>query len=132
MFTCAIPSTNCRRTRIAELKKRFDDEFSNSSYDCSINNDNREYTVFTSIKNLNLPDIPVKLQGYSGDKLSDLYIEQEEPQESFDFTENRIVDIQYIFKSLQSLKHEDFNCIFFGLEIINERRLGFRSTFRRK
>ncbi|KAF5273689.1 hypothetical protein FQA39_LY07379 [Lamprigera yunnana] len=100
--------------------------------DCSVNNDNREDTVFTSIENGNLSGTPVASGEYSGDKFPELYIEPEEPKESFDFTGRRIVDIQYLFKCLQSLKHEGFNCTFSDVEITNKKRNGFRSIFTSK
>ncbi|KAF5272895.1 hypothetical protein FQA39_LY07661 [Lamprigera yunnana] len=59
-------------------------------------------------------------------------VKPEEPQESFDFTGRRIVDIQYLFKSLQSLKHEGFNCTFSDVEITNEKRICFGSIFTSK
>ncbi|KAF5294417.1 hypothetical protein FQA39_LY13402 [Lamprigera yunnana] len=85
--------------------KRVNDKFSslsNGVIDCSINNDNREDTVFTYIENGNLPDISA-----TSGEFSELYIEPEESQELLDFTGCRIVDIEYLFKSLQYSKHED-------------------------
>ncbi|KAF5269659.1 hypothetical protein FQA39_LY08582 [Lamprigera yunnana] len=82
------------RGALAERKKQIDDEFSGANYgvsDFSINNDNREETVFTSIENGNLSDIPVTPGEYSGDELLELYIKPEQPQKIFDFTGRRIV-----------------------------------------
>ncbi|KAF5289744.1 hypothetical protein FQA39_LY03661 [Lamprigera yunnana] len=116
-------------------KKTVDNEFSGSSdgvSDCSVNNDNREHSVFTFIENGNLSGTLVASGEHSGDKFPELYIEPEEPQESFDFTGRRKVDIQYLFKCLQSLKHESFNCTFSDVEITNEKRIGFCGIFTSK
>ncbi|KAF5282910.1 hypothetical protein FQA39_LY17446 [Lamprigera yunnana] len=86
--------------------------------------DKRQYRIYFGT--------PVASGEYSGYEFPELYIEPEEPQESFDFTGRRIVDIQYLFKCLQSLKHEGFNSTFSNEEITNEKRIGFCSIFTSK
>lgn len=124
-----------KQARLAERKKRVD-VFSDSSdgvSDCS--DDNSENIVDnTSIENEKSSAIPEISEEFSDEELPELVIEVEEPRsfESFDFTGRRIVDIQYLFKSLQSFKHNGFDCTFCDVEIISEKRLGFRSIFTTK
>ncbi|KAF5275339.1 hypothetical protein FQR65_LT04167 [Abscondita terminalis] len=65
--------------------------------------------------------------------LPDLEVEFEKHQETqFTISGRRIVDINYMFKSLQSIKHEGFGCTIVDLELVSERRIGFRSIFKTK
>ncbi|KAE9534064.1 hypothetical protein AGLY_008800 [Aphis glycines] len=41
----------------------------------------------------------------------------------------RLVNIRYIFESIQSIKHQGFDCTFHDLEFTKEKRKGFFSTF---
>lgn len=41
----------------------------------------------------------------------------------------RFVNIKHIFDSIQSIKHEGFDCTFSDLKFVNEIRKGFFSTF---
>ena len=61
-------------------------------------------------------------------------IEQEnnssEINSSFDSLDGRrLVNIKYIFESIQSIKHQGFDCTFRDLEFTKEKRKGFCSTF---
>jgi hypothetical protein len=40
-----------------------------------------------------------------------------------------IVDIGYLFSNLKSIKHEDFGCSLFDVNITNEKHLGLKSIF---
>lgn len=40
-----------------------------------------------------------------------------------------MVDIAYLFKSIQSIRHNAFDCTFSNLKIVNEKKNGFFSTF---
>lgn len=41
----------------------------------------------------------------------------------------RLVNIKYVFESIQSIKHQGFDCSFRDLEFTKEKRKGFFSTF---
>jgi hypothetical protein len=61
-------------------------------------------------------------------------VEQEnnssEINSSFDSLDGRrLVNIKYIFESIQSIKHQGFDCTFRDLEFTKEKRKGFCSTF---
>lgn len=61
-------------------------------------------------------------------------VEQEnnssEINSSFDSLDGRrLVNIKYIFESIQSIKHKGFDCTFRDLEFSKEKRKGFFSTF---
>ncbi|KAK4872906.1 hypothetical protein RN001_014935 [Aquatica leii] len=75
---------------------------------------------------------PQSSKELSSDEIPELVVEVEKPQVSFNPTGRRIVDIQFLFQSLQSFKHNGFNCTFCDVEIIKEQRLGFRSIFTTK
>lgn len=67
-------------------------------------------------------------------KLLTEVVEQEnnstEVNNSFDsLNGRRLVNIRYIFESIQSIKHQGFDCTFRDLEFTKEKRKGFFSTF---
>lgn len=67
-------------------------------------------------------------------KLFTEVVEQEnnntEVNNSFDsLNGRRLVNIRYIFESIQSIKHQGFDCTFRDLEFTKEKRKGFFSTF---
>jgi hypothetical protein len=44
-------------------------------------------------------------------------------------TGRRIVDINHLFLTLKSIKHQGFDCSFYDVDIINEKRYGLKSYF---
>jgi hypothetical protein len=47
----------------------------------------------------------------------------------FQLTGLRIVDINHLFLTLKSIKHQGFDCSFYDVDIINEKRYGLKSYF---
>ncbi|KAF2884783.1 hypothetical protein ILUMI_21390 [Ignelater luminosus] len=73
--------------------------------------------------------------GTSIEELPELEIKHTEERSSDSMKEiscRRIVDITHLFESLKSLRHEEFGCSFFDIDIISEKRFGLRSVFNTK
>ncbi|KAF5292866.1 hypothetical protein FQR65_LT11118 [Abscondita terminalis] len=54
---------------------------------------------------------------------------QEKIRDNFQLTGRRVVDIHYFLSSLKNLRHEGFDCSFFDIEIVSEKRFGLKSVF---
>ncbi|XP_031357002.1 uncharacterized protein LOC116180949 isoform X2 [Photinus pyralis] len=55
--------------------------------------------------------------------------ERDSENEGNDISGRRIVDIGHFLKALKSLKHDGFECSFFDMDVIREKRQGFASIF---
>lgn len=80
---------------------------------CSTDNEVMEWS------DTDLPNLDIEEQKASSVLLTD------KP----DITGRRIVDIQHLFASLKSLKHNGFGCSFFDIYIVGEKRVGLNSIF---
>ncbi|KAF5304464.1 hypothetical protein FQA39_LY09660 [Lamprigera yunnana] len=74
--------------------------------------------------------------GFSTESLSDLeieLIEQKNKNSSPKLVAAKIVNIAHFFSALKSLKHDEFGCSFFDIDIVSERHKGFmRDNFNGK
>ncbi|KAK4884445.1 hypothetical protein RN001_000716 [Aquatica leii] len=58
-------------------------------------------------------------------------VEIEEPSNTskFSISGRQVVDISYFLQELKSLKYDGFDCSFFDMDLISEKRCGLSSTF---
>lgn len=107
--------------------------YSVSSSDCSLTDNENIEPMETNFSENEDSKISNTVENVSAiEELPELVLEPETLQERFDFSGRRIVNISYLFKSIQSLKHDGFGCTFSDMDIISERRIGFRSIFTTK
>jgi hypothetical protein len=93
-------------------------------------------SVFTAehidnIANFN-NDIDISLNNSLENLDDDVFLQESanSPNETkFQLTGRRIVDVNHLFLTLKSIKHQGFDCSFYDVDIINEKRYGLKSYF---